>query len=182
MFVFSDVLHLLTLLRNHFLDNGYILSHNIISKNSIKQFLKISDSSNLKIGYKITQHMLDVKGSQRQKVSTAAKLLSETTANVIKYCGDNKLISDPNYRATSAFIKLVKRALGPRLPVPVATKLREMGKRYKRWNRRHFQGFTTVAPCVCVCVQRREIRGCFHSATGVGEPVEEVRIGWRRRR
>jgi predicted small secreted protein len=107
MFVFSDVLHLLTLLRNHFLDNGYILSHNIISKNSIKQFLKISDSSNLKIVYKITQHMLDVKGSQRQKVSTAAKLLSETTANVIKYCGDNKLISDPNYRATSAFIKLV---------------------------------------------------------------------------
>jgi hypothetical protein len=107
IFVFSDVPHLLKLLRNHFLDNGYILSHNIISKDSIEQFLKISDPSDLKIGHKISQHMLDVRGSQRQKVSTAAKLLSETTANAIKYCGDNKLISDPNYRATSAFIKLV---------------------------------------------------------------------------
>ncbi|KAJ3634632.1 hypothetical protein MTP99_007579 [Tenebrio molitor] len=36
-------------------------------------------------------------------------------------------------------------------------------------------------PCVCVCAQRGEIRGCFPSATGVGETVEEDRNGWKNR-
>jgi hypothetical protein len=44
-----------------------------------------------------------------------------------------------------------------------------------------FRGFTTVAPSVCVFVQKWQIRRCFPSATGVGEPVKEVRVGWRRR-
>jgi hypothetical protein len=31
---------------------------------------------------------------------------------------------------------------------------------------------------VCLC-SKGEIRGCFLSATGVGEPVEEDRSGWK---
>jgi hypothetical protein len=55
------------------------------------------------------------------------------------------------------------------------------GKRYKRWNQRHFQGLhDRSAECV-YCVHKGEIRRCFPSATSVGEPVEEVRVGWRRR-
>ncbi|KAJ3618143.1 hypothetical protein MTP99_006169 [Tenebrio molitor] len=38
--------------------------------------------------------------------------------------------------------------------------------------------FTTESVCVCLC-SKGEIRGCFLSATGVGEPVEEDRSGWK---
>jgi hypothetical protein len=41
----------------------------------------------------------------------------------------------------------------------------------------HGSRFTTDSVCVCVCAQRGEIRGCFLTATGVGEPVEEDRNG-----
>jgi hypothetical protein len=38
--------------------------------------------------------------------------------------------------------------------------------------------FTTESVCVCLC-SKGEIRGCFLSATGAGEPVEEDRSGWK---
>jgi hypothetical protein len=38
--------------------------------------------------------------------------------------------------------------------------------------------FTTESACVCLC-SKGEIRGCFLSATGAGEPVEEDRSGWK---
>jgi hypothetical protein len=38
--------------------------------------------------------------------------------------------------------------------------------------------FTTESVCVCLC-SKGEIRGCFLSATGGGEPVEEDRSGWK---
>ncbi|KAH0820730.1 hypothetical protein GEV33_002061 [Tenebrio molitor] len=38
--------------------------------------------------------------------------------------------------------------------------------------------FTTESVCACLC-SKGEIRGCFLSATGVGEPVEEDRSGWK---
>jgi hypothetical protein len=58
---------------------------------------------------------------------------------------------------------------------------REGAKGIKGGTDATFRGFTTVAPSVCVFVQKWQIRRCFPSATGVGGPVKEVRVGWRRR-
>jgi hypothetical protein len=37
--------------------------------------------------------------------------------------------------------------------------------------------YDRIRVCVCLC-SKGEIRGCFLSATGAGEPVEEDRSGW----
>jgi hypothetical protein len=109
IFVFADIPHLLKLLRNHFLDEGFTLFDKILTKDCIENFLQIADTSELRIGHKLTRNLLDVKGSQRQKVKTAAKLLSHTTAKVIKFCGDNKLINSPYYEELSQFIELTDK-------------------------------------------------------------------------
>jgi hypothetical protein len=81
-------------------------------------------------------------------------------------------------------VNVPERALGPRLPVPAATNLREEGKRYKggtdailgvldkvlEWF--SVEVYDRIRVCLCLC-SKGEIRGCFLSATGAGEPVEE---------
>ena len=107
IYVFADVPHLLKLIRNHFLDHGFIFENSTLTKSAVEQFLALGETSDLKMGHKITQHLIDVKRSQRQKVKWAAKLFSRTTANVIKYCGENNLINDPNFNLLANFVELV---------------------------------------------------------------------------
>lgn len=92
-FVFADVPHLLKLLRNHFLDDGFVLHDKPLTKDIIQKFLQIAEKMEVKMGHKLTKHHLDVKGSQRQKVKTAAQLMSHTTSKLITYCGGKKLSS-----------------------------------------------------------------------------------------
>ncbi|KAH0818599.1 hypothetical protein GEV33_004192 [Tenebrio molitor] len=66
------------------------------------------------------------------------------------------------------FANVPERALGPRLPVPAATNLREKGKRYKGGTDAIFGGSRLVLG--------RGLRP--NPATGAGEPVEEDRSGW----
>jgi hypothetical protein len=61
-------------------------------------YLQISETSDLKIGHKLTKFLWDVQRSQRQKVKTAPTLLSHTTAKIIKFCEDNKIIHNPHYK------------------------------------------------------------------------------------
>lgn len=83
IFVFTDVSHLLKLVRNHFLDNGVIINRKCINKECIEEILQLQEDKDLKIVHRILKNNLDVSGTSRQKVGTAAKLFSKSTARAI---------------------------------------------------------------------------------------------------
>jgi len=53
--------------------------------------LKIQDQgkSDLKFTFKVSNFHIDISGTQRQKVKTAAQLLSRTVSKAIQYYGNN---------------------------------------------------------------------------------------------
>ena len=90
VFCFPDVPHLLKLFRNHLLDDGYeFLARNghyvSLAKSDLEDLLS-RDSGELRIAFKVTPEThLDCKGSARQRVRTAAQLLSGTIAKALQY-------------------------------------------------------------------------------------------------
>ncbi len=89
VFAFPDVPHLLKLFRNHLLDEGYNFmdaagNYFPLGKSDFESLL-LSDSYELKIAFKISDIHIHCKGSARQRVRTAAQLLSLTTAKALTY-------------------------------------------------------------------------------------------------
>ena len=101
--VFADVPHMLKLLRNHFLDRGFILP-------SGAQFVRedleeIKDNvdpieNELRLHRKLTDVHFECKGSTRQKVSLAAELFSNTSAELLE-------AAHPEKKEQAEFVKLV---------------------------------------------------------------------------
>jgi hypothetical protein len=90
IFAFPDAPHMLKLLRNHLLDQGFTIGEGVeVTKKDLEEIL-LKDNSELKICHKITQQHLDVKGSARQQVRWAAQVLSHTTATALKCFGKEK--------------------------------------------------------------------------------------------
>jgi len=83
IFVFADALHLLKLLRNHFLDHGFNMEGRVIHTKSIEKFLVIN-CNDLKIAFAISTYHLNVQGSERQKVLPAVQLLSNKTSAALE--------------------------------------------------------------------------------------------------
>ncbi|KAJ8889486.1 hypothetical protein PR048_008985 [Dryococelus australis] len=78
IFVFADVPHLLKL-------KGFVTEHGeTIYKMHVQHLLEIS-SHDFKLVPNLTQHHLDVKGSARQKVKTAAQLFSNRVYGALIY-------------------------------------------------------------------------------------------------
>ena len=95
MWCLSGIPHVLKLLRNHFLDHGFVLpSGTVINKDTIRLLLD-KDGDELKIAHKLTPLHLTVTGMERQKVRLAAQLFSRTTASAIRYvCPEKKEMAD----------------------------------------------------------------------------------------
>lgn len=107
IFFFPDVPHLIKLIRNHLLDQGFLLANEkFISKTGLEELLQIQ-KGDLKTAFKLTREMLDVQGTARQRVSPATKLFSNNNANALMLAGKEKLISYNNYVELSNFLKLV---------------------------------------------------------------------------
>ena len=83
IFVNPDAPHMLKLLRNHLLDQGFTFDGFTITRNDLEEILTF-DSAELKICHKLTETHFDVKGSSRQNVRSAAQLLSHSTATALK--------------------------------------------------------------------------------------------------
>ncbi len=82
--VFADIPHLLKLLRNHFLDQGYILPS---GKKFVKEdllFLVEKDSAEFQLCHKVKPLHFLCKGSQRQRVMLAAQLFSRSVASALR--------------------------------------------------------------------------------------------------
>lgn len=106
VFVFNDAPHLLKLVRNHFIDYGFIIDEQVVSKECVEEAISLNDKD-LKVVFKITQESLDVRGSNRQKVSTAAKLFSKTTARGVLWCGQQGFLKAHNFQITCEFLELI---------------------------------------------------------------------------
>lgn len=107
IFVFADVPHLIKLIRNHFVDNGFIYKGKEINKSIVEKLMSFSSQKYLSITYKISAESLNVKGAGRQKVKLATKLFSQTVSAAIKWCGDKGYFEDENWAECAEFFKLV---------------------------------------------------------------------------
>lgn len=107
IFVFVDGHHLLKLMRNHFLDNGFLINHTLISKNIIEKILQVNDND-LQVILDLTRTDLLVSDQERQKMSSALKLFSPKTARAIELCGQkNYLNGTDSWSTTAEIFKLI---------------------------------------------------------------------------
>ncbi|KAL1487917.1 hypothetical protein ABEB36_015302 [Hypothenemus hampei] len=108
VYVFADVPHLIKLIRNHFVDYGFILDgKEEIHKSIIEEVMDVSSTSDLKITHKISKQSLNVQGTERQKVKLATKLFSHTISMAISRCGTKGLLKQQNWLECADFFKLV---------------------------------------------------------------------------
>lgn len=107
IYVFADVPHLVKLIRNHFVDDGYTINGKNIVKKIVEDVIDVTTGSDLSITHKITKETVNVKKALRQKVKFATKLFSHTVSKAITRCGMNGQLDDPNWFECAEFFKLV---------------------------------------------------------------------------
>ena len=82
VYVFADVPHLLKLLVWNCMDNGFVLaSGETLDKNDFIKMLD-ADSAEIKCNYKLSRDLLNLTHRERQNVSKAAKIFSNSTATL----------------------------------------------------------------------------------------------------
>lgn len=91
--VFADPPHLIKLLRNHFIDHGFTVDGQYISKDALERLLYLN-SADLKIVHRLSRLHLDAQGTQRQNVKLATQIFSNTNAQAIKWCMEKSLMED----------------------------------------------------------------------------------------
>lgn len=103
---FFDVPHLLKLLRNHFIDRGFVIDGVVIDKTIIEQLLalKVYD---VNILYKITDYHMTLTGSQRQSVKPAAQLFSDSVSKLILYCHKKGYLKGQSAKTVGGVFKII---------------------------------------------------------------------------
>lgn len=106
IFVFNDVPHLIKLLRNHFIDSGFVINNKEVKKDIILNLLTLQPND-LKITHKVSAQNLNVVGVERQKVKLATKLFSHTIAQSITRAASLGYLGNQNWSECSQLFKLV---------------------------------------------------------------------------
>lgn len=107
VFVFSDIPHLIKLVRNNMIDSGFFSSNgNLICIDGIREMLS-KTKSEYGLAYKISETHLNVTGQQRQRVKLAVQLLSRSCGNSLRYLGEKGLLVSKTWEETSEFILLM---------------------------------------------------------------------------
>jgi hypothetical protein len=111
IFVFTDIPHLLKLLRNWFIDDGFLLQQcsKPFKAEVMQAIIDIGNSGDLRVAHRLTQRILDARHTLRQAVKPAAQIWSHTVAKAIKWAGDNGLINVPDYKKFSDFVSIVNK-------------------------------------------------------------------------
>lgn len=105
--VFADVPHLIKLMRNHFVDHGFVVNGKKICKEIVEELLMATKNSDLNVAHKISIDSLNVKNAGRQKVKLATKLFSHTVSRAISRVGSNGRLQSENWIECSEVFKLV---------------------------------------------------------------------------
>ncbi|CAL8074647.1 unnamed protein product [Orchesella dallaii] len=82
--VFADVPHMLKLIRNHLLDDGFATENGTIINKETFEDLVSAASGELTVCPKLSHKLLDVSGAERMRVRPAAQLLSHHSATLAK--------------------------------------------------------------------------------------------------
>ncbi|KAF2887032.1 hypothetical protein ILUMI_19141 [Ignelater luminosus] len=107
VYVFADTSHMIKLLRNYFIDSGFVIDGKHITSKPIVDLLHNINQSDLNIAHKINKTYLTVKDAERQKVKFAAKLLSHTIAKAVSRMGSLGLCdSNNNWLQRSELLKI----------------------------------------------------------------------------
>ncbi|XP_018049866.1 PREDICTED: uncharacterized protein LOC108688213 [Atta colombica] len=111
IFVFADVPHLLKLLRNWLFDDGLLLgnSKELFTREIFQTLVDMSNVDGLHVAHRITQQLLDVHGSQRESIKSAARIWSHTTAKAIQWAGEQGLLKTSEYERFSEFVSTVNK-------------------------------------------------------------------------
>lgn len=88
------------------MDNEFFNNNKHINKTCIERILSIN-CKDLKVMFKITEVDLNITGQARQKVSTATKLFSQTTARAIGWCGEQGFLNEEAWKETAEIFELV---------------------------------------------------------------------------
>ena len=105
VFVFADSTHLLKLILKHFIDSGFNYQEKFLNKKCLEELLLLN-KNDLKIPYKLQQKHLDATGNERQKVSLAAQVFSNTTAEAVRWFGFNGFFEIQNWEDCADFFKV----------------------------------------------------------------------------
>lgn len=107
--VFADAPHLIKLIRNNFLDSGFVLPQDkFVRCGPVREFI-LRSKSDLTTAHKLSEKHINVCGVQRMKVKFATQLLSETTSKSLEYFGRKGLLKDKDCESTSHFIGLADK-------------------------------------------------------------------------
>lgn len=98
---------MIKLLRNHFVDEGFLINGKPVRAEIISQLLEIT-SGDLTITHKISQTNLNVVKAARQKVKLATKLFSHTVAQAITRAASQGHLEGLNWEECHRLFKLVK--------------------------------------------------------------------------
>lgn len=103
IYMFADVPHLMKLVRNHFIDSGFVLPNNkYIGKQVIQEVVSLN-KGDLSCVHKVTDRHLNAVGSQRQNVKLATQVLSNSMAKAISYLGQKFLLQFTNWKEVNIY-------------------------------------------------------------------------------
>jgi len=96
--VFADAPHLLKLVRNHYLDQGFVLPSGIyIGRYIVEELIKLQSKSDFQYTFKVSEKHINVSGPMRQNVKLAAQFFSNTVANAISYCEKKNVLQQSHW-------------------------------------------------------------------------------------
>ncbi|CAL8129621.1 unnamed protein product [Orchesella dallaii] len=84
IYMFADIPHMLKLIRNHLLDDGFITNNGTVIDRRVFQTLVNSAAGELTVCPKLTHHLIEVTGAERMRVRPAAQLLSHHSATLAR--------------------------------------------------------------------------------------------------
>jgi len=106
IYSFADVPHMIKLLRNHFIDSGFVIDGKLVGKEIILKLLDIN-STDLKITHKISEANVFVSGPKRQNVKLATKLFSHTVSQAITWAASRGYLHEENWLQCHQLLKIV---------------------------------------------------------------------------
>lgn len=94
------------LLRNHFIDDGYVINGKLVKADIIAALLE-KTSGDLSITHKISLKNIMLSKCERQKVKMATKLFSNTVAQAVTRAASLGYLSGKNWKECHELLKIV---------------------------------------------------------------------------
>jgi hypothetical protein len=104
--------HLLKLIRDNFVEHGFMVEGQEINKTIIENLFYLTPKSDLRISHKINMSNLTVNDPQRQKVKFGSKFFSHTVSQAMNKRGTlGFFLENENWSDCGKFFKQVRNTI-----------------------------------------------------------------------